>query len=101
MAWKDLTERQKQLDRAIDKAGVKIENTRTCLSQVMSKIGAKEDEADYVLSRIQLRIRTQQILDETDDFICRTEKMLGDFVKDDAEREKIKRKLGLNFRQKM
>ena len=41
----------------------------------MRAIGASSSEEDYVKSRIALRLKTQALLDDTDDFINRTEKM--------------------------
>lgn len=97
MAWNDLTERQKQLDRAIEGCGVKLENSRSCLRRVMSKIGARASEEAFVAQRIQLRLKTQTLLSETDKFISDTEAMLDRFKKDDEEWERRGRNLGFNF----
>lgn len=97
MAWNDLTERQKQLDRAIEECGVKLDNSRSCLKKVMSKIGASASEEAFVAQRIQLRLRTQALLGDTDKFISDTEAMLDRFKKDDEEWERRGRNLGLNF----
>ena len=94
MAWSDLTIRQQELDRAIDRSGVKLNSSNGCLRKVMRAIGAKESEAAFVQNRIALRLRTQFLLDETDNFINRTEKMLDDFEKDDKEWERKGRALG-------
>ena len=50
----------------------------------MKAIGANADEEDFVKERIALRLRTQQLLDDTDKIVKNTEKMLDDFEKDDA-----------------
>lgn len=97
MAWNDLTERQKQLDRAIEGCGVKLENSKSCLRKVMSKIGASGSEEAFVAQRIQLRLKTQALLGETDKFISDTEDMLDRFKKDDEEWERRGRNLGFNF----
>lgn len=83
MAWSDLTDRQKQLDRAIEGCGVKLNNSDRCLKKVMAAIGAHPDEAPFVKERIILRIRTQQLLNDTDSFIERTNRMLDRFQEDD------------------
>lgn len=97
MAWNDLTERQKELDRAIEGCGVKLDNSRSCLRKVMSKIGASGSEETFVAQRIQLRLKTQALLGETDKFISDTEDMLDRFKKDDEEWERRGRNLGFNF----
>lgn len=97
MAWNDLTERQKQLDRAIEGCGVKLENSKSCLRKVMNKIGASGSEEAFVAQRIQLRLKTQALLGETDKFISDTENMLDRFTKDDEEWERRGRNLGFNF----
>jgi hypothetical protein len=76
MAWNNLTDRQKALDRAIESSGIKLEESRSCLRKVMSAIGASSTEEEYVKSRIQLRLRTEALLDETDDIITNTENLL-------------------------
>lgn len=97
MAWTDLTDRQKQLDRAIEGCGVKLDNSRSCLRKVMSKIGASASEEAFVAQRIQLRLRTNTLLGETDKFIADTEAMLDRFKKDDEEWERRGKNLGFNF----
>ena len=97
MAWSDLTKRQQELDKAVDRSGIKLDSSKGCLRKVMKAIGAKEGEAVFVQSRIALRLRVQSLLDETDDFINRTEKMLENFEKDDKEWERKSRALGFDF----
>lgn len=97
MAWKDLTVRQKQLDRAIEGCGVMLENSRSCLRKVMNKIGASASEETFVAQRIQLRLRAQTILGGTDRFISDTEAMLDRFKKDDEEWAHRGRDLGFKF----
>ena len=63
----------------------------------MKAIGATSNEEDYVRSRIALRLKAQTLLDDTDDFISRTEKMLDGFKKDDEKWEREGRRLGFNF----
>ena len=83
MSWNTLTDRQKQLDRAIEGCGVTLDNSERCLKRVMDAIGANEDEAAFVRERITLRLRTQQVLKDTDDFIDRAYSMLDHFKEDD------------------
>lgn len=97
MTWNSLTVRQKQLDRAIEGCGVKLENSRSCLRKVMSRIGASASEEAFVAQRIQLRLRTQALLEDTDKFISDTEAMLDRFNKDDEEWERRGRNLGFKF----
>lgn len=97
MGWSNLTDREKQLDRAIENCGVKLDDSDRCLSRVMRNIGADSSEGEYVRSRIQLRLRTQHVLDSTDDFIARSEKMLDDFKRDDEKWERRGRALGFKF----
>lgn len=97
MTWNSLTVRQKQLDRAIEECGVKLENSRSCLKKVMGRIGASASEEAFVAQRIQLRLRTQALLGDTDKFISDTEAMLDRFNKDDEEWERRGRNLGFNF----
>lgn len=97
MAWNDLTERQKQLDRAIEGCGVKLENSCACLKKVMGRICASASEEAFVAQRIQLKLRTQALLGDTDKFISDTEAMLDRFKKDDEEWERRGRNLGFKF----
>lgn len=97
MAWTDLTKRQQQLDRAIEACGVKLDNSQSCLRKVMNKIDADSSEEGFVAQRIQLRLRTQALLGETDKFIDDTEAMLERFKKDDEEWERKGRNLGFKF----
>ena len=60
MSWNDLTERQKDLDRAIEQCGIKLDDSKTCLSKVIRAIGASAAESSYIKSRIELRFRTQE-----------------------------------------
>lgn len=97
MAWNDLTERQKQLDHAIEGCGVMLDNSGSCLKKVMGRIGANALEETFVAQRIQLRLRSQALLGDTDKFISDTEAMLDRFKKDDEEWERRGRNLGFNF----
>ena len=97
MGWYDLTSRQQELDRKKVISGIKLDSSSSCLKKVMRAIGASSSEEDYVSSRIALRLKTQALLDDTDDFINRTEKMLDDFKKDDKKWEREGRKLGFKF----
>lgn len=85
MAYRELTERQKQLDCAIEGCGVKLDNSRSCLRKVMSKIGAGASEEAFVAQLIQLRLRKNALLRETDKFIDNTEAMLDSLKKSDEE----------------
>lgn len=77
MSWNILTDRQKSLDRAIEQCGVKLDNSDACFRRVMNAIGASASESSFVRQRIELRLRTAALLNQTDDFISNTEKMLG------------------------
>jgi len=97
MSWNSLTERQKSLDRTIEQCGVKLDNSDACLHRVMSAIGASASETSYVKQRIELRLRTAALLNQTDDFISNTEKMLEQFEKDDEEWRRKGSALGVDF----
>lgn len=97
MSWNSLTDRQKSLDRAIEQCGVRLDNSDVCLRRVMAAIGAYASEATYVKQRIELRLRTADLLKRTDDFIANTERMLDQFKKDDEEWRKKGRALGFDF----
>ena len=98
MAWNDLTDRQKQLDRLIDGCGIKLNSTNSCVEKVARAIGATSSELGFVQQRIELRLRTSALLDKTDAFISNTERMLDQFEKDDEEWRKRGRDLGFNFK---
>ena len=97
MAWNDLTNREKQLDKLIDGCGVTLDSSNSCAERVARAIGAENYELDFVRQRIDLRLRTFALLDKTDSFIEQTEQMLDQFEKDDEEWRKIGRSLGFNF----
>lgn len=97
MAWNDLTDRQKQLDRLIDGCGIKLNSTNSCVEKVSRAIGATSRELDFVRQRIELRLRTAALLEKTDSFISHTERMLDQFEKDDEEWRKKGKKLGFDF----
>ncbi len=97
MSWNDLTERQKDLDRAIEQCGVKLDDSTTCLLKVMRAIGANPTEASFVKTRVNLRLKTQMALERADDLISRTDAMLEQFEKDDEEWRRKGRSLGFNF----
>ena len=93
----DLTDRQKQLDRAIEGCGVKLDSSDRCLKKVMEAIDARSDEMTFVRERIALRLRTQQLLNDTDKFIDNTNRTLDAFERDDARWESIGKKLGIDL----
>ena len=97
MAWNDLTDRQKQLDRLIDGCGIKLNSTNSCVEKVAHAIGATSRELDFVRQRIELRLRPAALLDKTDAFISNTEQMLDQFEKDDEEWRRKGKKLGFDF----
>lgn len=97
MSWNDLTDRQKLLDRKIDSCGIKLDGSAGCLRNVMRAIGAQNDEADYVASRITLRLKTQSLIGQVDEEVSKTENMLKQFEEDDKEWERRGRTLGFNF----
>ena len=97
MSWNDLTERQKDLDRAIERCGIKLDDSTICLTKVMRAIGANPTEAPFVKARINLRLKTQMALKSADDLIFRTEAMLDQFEKEDEEWRRKGRSLGFNF----
>ena len=97
MAWNNLTDRQKQLDRLIDSCGVKLEATNSCIEKVARAIGATSNELTFVRQRIELRLRTVALLSETDSFMSNTEQMLDQVEKDDEEWRRKGEKFGVNF----
>ena len=97
MSWNILTDRQKSLDRAIEQCGVKLDNSDACFRRVMNAFGASASVSSFVRQRIELRLRTDALLNQTDDFISNTEKMLDQFEKDDEEWRRKGRKLGFDF----
>ena len=97
MSWNDLPDRQKELDRAIEQCGVKLDDSKACLAKVIRAIGASAAESSYVKSRIDLRLRTQAALGKADDLIAKTEAMLEQFEKDDEEWRRKGRSLGFKF----
>ncbi len=97
MAWNDLTDRQKQLDRLIDACGVKLDGSAGCAEKVARVIGATSSELVFVRERINLRLRTAALLNETDTFISNTEQMLDQFEKDDEEWRRKGRMFGFDF----
>lgn len=97
MAWNDLTDRQKQLDRLIDGCGIKLNSANSCVEKVAHAIGATSRELDFVRQRIELRLRTAALLDKTDAFISNTEQMLDQFEKYDEEWRRKGKKLGFDF----
>ena len=76
MSWNILTDRQKSLDRAIEQCGVKLDNSDACFRRVMNAIGASASESSFVRQRIELRLRTAALLNQTDDFISIQRKCL-------------------------
>lgn len=92
-----LTDRQKQLDHAIEGCGVILDGSDRCLKKVMQAIGANPDEAAFIREHIVLRLRTQQLLSDADKFIDNTNRTLDAFEKDDARWESIGRKLGIDL----
>jgi hypothetical protein len=97
MAWNDLTDRQKQLDRLIDSCGVQFDSTNGCVEKIARSIGATSSELGFVQQRIEQRLRTSALLDKIDAFVSNTELMLDQFEKDDEEWRKRGRDLGFNF----
>ena len=97
MSWNDLTDRQKQLDRAIEDCGVKLDSSNRCLKKVMEAIGAHPDEEIFVRERIALRLRTLLQMNDTDRVIDNTSRTLDAFEKDDARRKALGKKLGIDL----
>ena len=97
MSWDNLTDRQKQLERLIDSCGVRLDATNDCLEQVVHTIGATNSELPFVRHRIELRLRTAALLNDTDQFISNTEKTLNQFELDDEKWRQKGRELGFNF----
>ena len=94
MSWNDLTERQKDLDRAIERCGIKLDDSTTCLSKVMRSIGANPTEASFVKTRINLHLRTRMALERAE---AKTEAKHDQFEKDDEEWRRKGRSLGFKF----
>lgn len=94
------SQREKDLDRAIDRCGIPLEqfaNTESCVREVMRRIGATESEHDYVKSRVAVRVKTAAALGRADALIGSTEKMLDQFDQDDKEWERKGKALGFKF----
>lgn len=85
------------LDREIDRCSIRLDGTDSCTKKVMRVVGASDDEEGFVRSRITLRLRTKATLQDSDDFIARTESMLDDFNKDNDKWERESRRLGFKF----
>lgn len=97
MKWNELTDRQKSLDKSIDRSGVKLDDSDSCLRRVMVAVGATASEASFIRQRIDLRLRTAALIEQTDEFINNTEQMLDRFEKEDEEWRRIGRTLGFDF----
>ena len=97
MTWNNLTDRQKQLDKAIQVSGIALNSSDSCLRNVMNQIGASPSEKEFIKQRILLRLRAASLLDETDVFIDKTERMLEDLEKDDQEWKRRGKALGFDF----
>lgn len=97
MAWINLTDRQKQLDRLIDGCGIKLNSTNSCVEKVARTIGATSSELTFVRQRIELRLRTAELLDKIDALISNTEQILEQFEKDDEEWRRKGKALGFDF----
>jgi len=73
MAWNDLTEREKNLDRRISKYGGEepskwreLFNTKkTTIDNIMDFTGAKSYERDFIIERVESRIKALDLLDST------------------------------------
>ena len=97
MSWNTLTDRQKQLDRLIDGCRIKLDSSDGCFHKVMRAVGADVSETVFVKQRIELRLRTAALHNETDTFISNTEQMLDQFEKDDEEWRRKGRMFGFDF----
>lgn len=95
-----MTHREKELDGAIDKCGLPLEEfsmTPSFIQDVMSRIGAESSEYDFVKSGIAARVRVAAALGRADSLINDTENMLNRFKQDDKEFERIGKSLGFKF----
>lgn len=97
MAWNDLTDRQKQLDRMIESCGIVLDATSDCVDKVAIAVGATSSEKEFVRQRIELRLRTAALLGQVDEFVSDTERILDQFEKDDEEWRRKGEKLGFKF----
>mgnify|MGYP003293620852 CR=1 FL=1 len=77
MAWNDLTNREKQLDKLIDGCGVTLDSSNSCAERVARAIGANNSELVFIRKRIALRLRTAEILGKSYAFITNTEQTLN------------------------
>lgn len=90
MAWKDLTEREKYLDKGISKYGGedssqwrRLFNTKkTTIDRIMDFTGAESHERNFIISRIELRVKTLDLLETTDDKINDVSIITSHFDKD-------------------
>lgn len=97
MSWNILTDRQKELDQSIEQCGIRLDLSRDCFIRVMSAIGANKSEAGFVKKRIELRLKTQELITKVDNFINNTETILDQFEKEEEEWNRKGRKYGLKF----
>lgn len=82
MAWNDLSDREKELARAIGKCGIKMEMTESCLTKVMAAIGARPEEKAFVKSYMAKQITAGQLCSDVDRFIDNTNTTLDEFEKE-------------------
>lgn len=97
MKWDEMSIRQKSLDKAIEQCGLNLDNSDACLCRVMNAIGVTSSETSFVKQRIEFKLRTSALLNNMDNFISNTERMLGKFEKDDEEWRRRGRTLGFEF----
>ena len=82
MGFNDLSEREKELVRAIGKCQTKLEMTEECLRKVMAEIGAVHGEEAFVKSYIAKQITANQLCNDVDRFVANTNRTLDDFEKE-------------------
>lgn len=94
-----MTQREKELDGAIDKCGLPLEtfSVTPLIQDVMRRIGAEPSEYDFVKSHIAARVRIAATLGRADSLISGTERMLNRFEQEDKEFERIGKALGFKF----
>ena len=100
MSWNNLTDRQKDLDRAIDRCGItasQLSMAPACIKEVCRRIGASSSEEPFIRERIALRLKTASVLQDTNAFIGKTEAQLDRLAEDDKRWEQRLKAVGINL----
>ena len=69
MSWDSLDAHQKSIANAVDACGIPLDSSKRCLQHVMDAIGADPSDAHFVAQRIDVNMRTKNLLQMADDLI--------------------------------